>query len=380
MSQPSNKAADEKGQMDKPLRDLIEIIHFTENVSARIHGLLDEAEVYRTVMEEFARSKRYVASIMLLTDGGSALRITGSSLPSGKLKAGEKVTGLRLKEYKIDLNKSGIYREVVREGKTVQVNVSQIIGELFPQPLASLISKITGYERKSSILTPLKQGGEIIGALGISSTELAEYFIPSVKSLAQHISTELELAHETARSKRAEAALRLQSEITANMAEGVYLVRASDGVIVYANPRFEALFGYAHGELIGKHVSVVNAPTEKTPAETAQEINASLNENGEWRGEVYNIKKAGTPFWCYAIVSKFQHDEHGTIWIATQATTASLISQVSRPPRCSARELVQWSSRKRNHETPSIHPQFVVHPRAGRGAAAHRPGGIFVCQ
>jgi hypothetical protein len=43
--------------MDKTLRELIEIIHFTENVSARIHGLLDEAEIYRTVNQEFAQSE-----------------------------------------------------------------------------------------------------------------------------------------------------------------------------------------------------------------------------------------------------------------------------------------------------------------------------------
>ncbi|MBT4512085.1 MAG: hypothetical protein HOC20_07760 [Chloroflexi bacterium] len=32
-------------QIDEPLRDLIEIIHFTENVSAKIHGLLNEAGI-----------------------------------------------------------------------------------------------------------------------------------------------------------------------------------------------------------------------------------------------------------------------------------------------------------------------------------------------
>ena len=55
-------------QMDKPLYDLLEIIHFAENVAARIHGLLDEAEVYKTVKEEFTKSKRYDAGIFLLTE------------------------------------------------------------------------------------------------------------------------------------------------------------------------------------------------------------------------------------------------------------------------------------------------------------------------
>ena len=113
-----------------------------------------------------------------------------------------------------------------------------------------------------------------------------------------------------------EEALRLQSEIAANMAEGVHLTRASDGVIVYTNPRFEEMFGYGQGELIGKHVSVLNAPGDKSPEETAEEITESLNENGVWYGEVHHIKKEGTPFWCRASVSTFEHPQHGNIWVA----------------------------------------------------------------
>jgi len=142
-----------------------------------------------------------------LTDDGSKLRIAETSLTPGKLKAGEKASGMRLKDYKIDLNKSSIYSQVIKEGKTVQVNVSDTIGELFPRPLAYLISKAMGYEKKKSILTPLKQHGKIIGAFGMSSTDSAEYFIPSAKNLAQHISSALELAEEYAECKKAQEAV-----------------------------------------------------------------------------------------------------------------------------------------------------------------------------
>jgi len=43
-------------------------------VSAEIRGLLDEAEIYRSVMEAFVRSERYTASVLLLTEDGSSLR------------------------------------------------------------------------------------------------------------------------------------------------------------------------------------------------------------------------------------------------------------------------------------------------------------------
>lgn len=115
-----------------------------------------------------------------------------------------------------------------------------------------------------------------------------------------------------------EQKLRLQSEITENMFEGVVLTGAGDGVIVYANPRFEKMFGYGPGELIGKNISTINAPTNgKSPVNVAGEIQASLKEYSVWSGEVRNIKKDGTHFWCRAKVSTLESSEYGRIWVAT---------------------------------------------------------------
>ncbi|NOQ21392.1 MAG: response regulator [Candidatus Aegiribacteria sp.] len=116
--------------------------------------------------------------------------------------------------------------------------------------------------------------------------------------------------------KETEEALRLQSEIVANMAEGVHLTRGTDGVIIYANHRLEKMFGYGEGELIGKHVSVLNAPGDRTPEETADEIIRVLRENGTWSAEIQNITKDGDLFWCRTCVSTFEHPEHGTVWVA----------------------------------------------------------------
>ena len=117
---------------------------------------------------------------------------------------------------------------------------------------------------------------------------------------------------------RAECQLRLQSEIVANMSEGVNLVRASDRVLVYTNRRFEEIFGYGPGELVGQHVSVLNTPSERSPAEVAEDIADSLNERDYWRGEIANVKKDGTLFWCRATVSCFDHIEFGKVFVTVQ--------------------------------------------------------------
>lgn len=110
--------------------------------------------------------------------------------------------------------------------------------------------------------------------------------------------------------------LRLQEEIIANMAEGVYLIRASDGIIVFANEKFEQMFGYDHGEMVGRHVSIVNAPTEKSPEDTALEIMNDIRSKGSWQGEVYNARKDGAYFWCQASVSQLHHYRHGDVLIS----------------------------------------------------------------
>ncbi len=115
--------------------------------------------------------------------------------------------------------------------------------------------------------------------------------------------------------KRFDNELRLHSVVMDNVAEGIVLVKVGDSRIVYTNPKFDSMFGYDSGELIGQHVSVVNAPGKKKPEETAEDIVSVLRQNGTWSGEVHNRKKNGTAFWCRANVSAFKHPDHGEVWV-----------------------------------------------------------------
>ena len=143
--------------------------------------------------------------------------------------------------------------------------------------------------------------------------------------------------------KIAEEDLHLHSIVLTNMDEGVYLIRASDGIIVYTNPAFERMFGYDPGAMIGKHVSIVNAPTQKDPEERAKEIIEVLNKTGKWEGEVNNIKKDGTSFWCYSIVSTFEHYEYGPVWISvhTDITERKKVEQFIRTQAEVARNMAE---------------------------------------
>lgn len=107
-----------------------------------------------------------------------------------------------------------------------------------------------------------------------------------------------------------------QNEILKNISEGVYLIKASDGTIVYTNEVFDKMFGYERGEMLGKNVSVVNSATGGDPQEKVKEIMAIIESTGKWYGEIQNIKKDGTIFTCYVKVTTFEHHIHGKVLIS----------------------------------------------------------------
>lgn len=111
---------------------------------------------------------------------------------------------------------------------------------------------------------------------------------------------------------------RLMAVILTNMFAGVMLARAADGTILFANPQFSAMFGYAPGELEGQSVAMLNAPGTEDPEEVARRIIADLRSDGVWSGEVENVRKDGTRFWSAARVTALEHPQWQTVWVTVQ--------------------------------------------------------------
>lgn len=111
----------------------------------------------------------------------------------------------------------------------------------------------------------------------------------------------------------------LLSIVINNMSEGVCLIRANDNSILYANPKFERIFGYSPGELNGQPVSIINYKGGNLSSSSqVKTITDLIRLHGEYSYEAYNVKKDGTPFWCKATTSLFEHPEHGLLYVAVQ--------------------------------------------------------------
>ncbi|KKT40167.1 hypothetical protein A3K29_04690 [Candidatus Collierbacteria bacterium RIFOXYB2_FULL_46_14] len=119
--------------------------------------------------------------------------------------------------------------------------------------------------------------------------------------------------------KKAEDLQQLHSMLLENLGEGV-VVTKMDRSIVYANRRFEEIFGYDKNELLGREISILNNPAlGHTQAETSQMIIKEIEKNGRWTGLVENIRKDGTQILTDATAVKSFNSEYGDVCVTIQS-------------------------------------------------------------
>ena len=110
--------------------------------------------------------------------------------------------------------------------------------------------------------------------------------------------------------KRAELVLRHSGQQDREMAAaiehvitGVILVdpQAPDWPIVFSNPAFGAITGYAHEEIVGRNCRFLQGP--QTDRSVVAEIRVALRQGQPFRGQLLNYRKDGTPFWNELAIS-----------------------------------------------------------------------------
>ena len=87
---------------------------------------------------------------------------------------------------------------------------------------------------------------------------------------------------------------RVHTKILETLPFGVSLTTDS-GIILYANPAEEALFGYPHGELVGRNAILLHGTDGEDAERTISEIFARLDSTRSWSGEFSICKRNGTP-------------------------------------------------------------------------------------
>jgi PAS domain S-box-containing protein len=109
-------------------------------------------------------------------------------------------------------------------------------------------------------------------------------------------------------------------------------VTSPEGVILYTNDAMEELFGYTNGELIGKHVSILNASPE--PEDAAKQMIEEIEERGYWEGEVQNKRKDDTEFLSYATISALRNKEGKILNVVSTQHDITKIAEMKEQLGC----------------------------------------------
>ena len=122
------------------------------------------------------------------------------------------------------------------------------------------------------------------------------------------------------------------------MSEGALLIQQATGRILLTTSSLEHNFGYEADELVGRHVSVLNAPD--TARETFDRIVEGLRKDGTWQGEIRSQKKDGTCFWTWADIFTFDHSTFGPVWVTVQRDLTEQIAKGELEERLAFQRMV----------------------------------------
>jgi diguanylate cyclase (GGDEF)-like protein/PAS domain S-box-containing protein len=90
--------------------------------------------------------------------------------------------------------------------------------------------------------------------------------------------------------KQYEEQLRLGASVFANSQEGI-LISDADNRIIDVNPAFTRLTGYSREEVLGQNPRMMSSGKQSN--EFYADMWKSINNSGEWRGEIWNKRKSG---------------------------------------------------------------------------------------
>lgn len=101
--------------------------------------------------------------------------------------------------------------------------------------------------------------------------------------------------------------LKLNSRILEVMSEGVALIRVTDKTIAYANAKFDEIYNYSQGELLGQSAKILFSHNEAA--------NQAFPPFDDGAFEVQSLKKGGIPFWSRVNSTIYDHPKFGKVYV-----------------------------------------------------------------
>ncbi|RME49614.1 MAG: PAS domain S-box protein, partial [Caldilineae bacterium] len=267
--------------------------------SAFQQALYSETVIFRTFQEQVA-SLNLCGGLGLLDESGRQLTLRAVVCPGVLLSRLEKETGLQIEGLEFAVETVEACRQVI-EGKEALFlpDGSTLAAPMLPpaaRPFAETIFRSPG--EWPAVCAPLVANGDVLGVLMVFGPALSPVDVPAATAFASLIAVALQNARLFA-SLRQEKAKRQASELRfralfEQSPNPIFLLQpASSPIIVEANPAACALHGYTHEELVGRPVSLLDAPADAAMIRERQE---TLQREGIVHFTATHVRKDGSTF------------------------------------------------------------------------------------
>ena len=307
------------------IQDLVALQSIVNFISANSKYDVEVFDIKKTTVADVVQSdvgkqieqERERPVAMTIRDGiARTYQFTNAEFPNGTRQVVVPVRGANqdiiaalvldytpLYDESIELAQSSL-RAVV--GLTLAALLLSVAGGLF---ISRMVSRPIGRLRDAAVA--LSEGQKEV-AVEVSSNdeigELGKVFNVMARSLeANHAALEnraLELVHanealrdEVATRLKAEQSLHLRNRAIESSVNAILIVGLVDKSypIIYVNPAYERITGYAAAEVIGRESNFLLGNDLNQPE--LQAIRSSLRERREWHGVLRTYRKDGSLFW-----------------------------------------------------------------------------------
>ncbi|MBI4984573.1 MAG: EAL domain-containing protein [Rhodocyclales bacterium] len=162
---------------------------------------------------------------------------------------------------------------------------------------------------QSLVHLPLRSGEVVwgdIGILGAVGQSFSAEERALLEELAGNLSFALDAMHQDQRRRAAEYKLELSARVFEHNSEGIMITDDANRILM-VNRAFTALTGYSAAEVIGKTPALLNSG--RHAAEFFEQMWRTLEQEGEWRGEIINRRKNGEEFPEWLTLSLVRSDD-----------------------------------------------------------------------
>ncbi|MBN1348474.1 response regulator [candidate division KSB1 bacterium] len=164
------------------------LLHALNEAALAIENAMTPDAVFEIVGKTFGQIDLSCV-VFLSDDEEKELAVAFSNYDSKLIKFAEKLAGLRITDFKLDIESTTVFRQVVLDEKTLFIeNAEEIASQLLPPKVKKLAGKLVRKMKiPKFIAAPLRIEEKVIGVLSVQSNEISQDDIPAITAFANQM-------------------------------------------------------------------------------------------------------------------------------------------------------------------------------------------------